>query len=158
MGFVTCKMKVAYLAMVVFLSANVWSAYANAEDNIYTGYFGNTALSGYDAVSYFEKGKAEKGSKKFILEHAGVNWQFSSEAHLNLFKLSPEKYMPQYGGFCAWAVAEKKTRASGDPEYWKIVDDKLYLNYDKKVQMNWLTDIDGYIKQGDINWPKMLEE
>ena len=130
----------------------------NAAENIYTGFFGNTALGGYDAVSYFEMSKAEKGNKNFATEHKGVVWHFSSEAHLNMFKRAPEKYMPQYGGFCAWAVAVKKTRASGDPEYWKIVNGKLYLNYDKKVQTEWLQDIEGHIAKGDDNWPTMLAD
>lgn len=155
-------MQKIYRLNIVGVIGFVWLAALSidglAADNIYTGFFGNTALGGYDAVSYFEKGKAEKGNKDFRIEHAGVYWQFNSEEHLQKFSQNPQGYMPEYGGFCAWAVAEKKSRAPGDPEYWKIVEGKLYLNYDKNVQQKWLQDIDGYIKQGDKNWPLMLAE
>ena len=129
-----------------------------AADAIYTGFFSNTALNGYDAVSYFEKGQPEKGDRRFRYEYRGVYWQFSSKAHLQDFKRAPQKYIPRYGGFCAWAVATKKARAPGDPQYWKIVDGELYLNYSEKVQRDWLLDVDGHIKQADKNWPEMLDE
>ena len=63
--------------------------------------------------------------------------------------------MPQYGGYCAWAVAAKKQRAPGDPKYWKIVDNKLYLNYDSSVQEKWLKDIPGFIEAADKHWLEM---
>nr|MDT0250760.1 YHS domain-containing (seleno)protein [Endozoicomonas sp.] len=117
-----------------------------ADDHIYTGWFSSKAVSGYDTVAYFTEGKPVKGSAKYKFEYLDVEWYFSSGEHLNLFKENPEKYMPQYGGFCAWAVAAKKTRAPGDPDYWKIVDNKLYLNYDRGVQDQWNKDIPGFIK------------
>ncbi len=126
----------------------------HAQD-FYTGFFSDLALGGYDAVSYFEKGEAEKGQKQFEVEYGGVKWRFHSEAHRQEFKRFPEKYLPQYGGYCAWAVSEKKSRAAGDPEYWKIVDGKLYLNYDRKVQELWLQDIPGHIERADLHWPQM---
>lgn len=138
------------------LSASVVNVLA--ADNIYTGFFGNTALSGFDAVNYFEEGKAQKGSKKYQANYMGAQWLFVSHEHLQLFEAQPEKYAPQYGGFCAWAVSAKKSRAPGDPEYWKIVEGKLYLNYNKDVQTDWLQDIDGHIRQADANWPQMLEQ
>ena len=73
----------------------------------------------------------------------------------DLFAADPEKYAPQYGGYCAWAVSQGYT-ASTDPEAWKIVDGKLYLNYSKSVQQTWEQDIPGNIAAGDGNWPKVL--
>ncbi|OED41659.1 YHS domain protein [Endozoicomonas sp. (ex Bugula neritina AB1)] len=125
---------------------------ALAANHIYTGWFSNKAVSGYDTVAYFTENRAVKGSPSFKYEYKGVEWYFVKAEHLALFKVSPEKYMPQYGGFCAWAVAVKKQRAPGDPNYWKIVDGKLYLNYDSSIQKLWMEDIQGFIKQADKNW------
>lgn len=137
---------------------SLWMTSAMAGDAIYTGFFSNKAVSGYDAVAYFTKGKPVKGKKQFTYTYKGANWLFSSQEHLDLFKQSPDKYAPQYGGFCAWAVGAKNARASADPEKWKIVDGKLYLNYDDGVQKKWLKDIPGFIAKGDTNWPTLLAE
>jgi hypothetical protein len=74
---------------------------------------------------------------------------------LNAFKANPSAFAPQYGGYCAWAVSQNYT-ASGDPNFWKIVNGKLYLNYDKSVQATWEKDIPGYIAKADRNWPGVL--
>lgn len=140
---------------VAALMLFVVSFNASAAKNIYTGWFSNKAVSGYDAVAYFKENKAVKGVPRFKYEYKGVEWYFSKAEYLELFKKNPEKYMPQYGGFCAWAVASKKQRAPGDPNYWKIVDGKLYLNYDNSVQQKWLEDVPGFIKKADKNWPEM---
>lgn len=126
-----------------------------ADKHIYTGWFSSKAVSGYDTVAYFTEGKPVKGSAKYKFEYLDVEWYFSSEKHLNMFKENPEQYMPQYGGYCAWAVAVKKQRAPGDPEYWRIVDNKLYLNYDSSIQDKWLKDIPDFIKAADKHWPEM---
>ena len=70
------------------------------------------------------------------------------------FAKAPDKYAPQFGGYCAWAVAHNYT-AGIDPEAWRIVDCKLYLNYSKDVQKKWEADIPGFIKAGTENWPKL---
>ena len=140
------------IAMFMLLTVSVHAAAANS---IYTGWFSNKAVSGYDTVAYFTEQQAVKGLPRFKYEYQGVEWYFSKAEHLSLFKDAPEKYMPQYGGFCAWAVAAKKQRAPGDPNYWTIVDGKLYLNYDSKVQKQWLEDVPGFIKKGDEFWPEM---
>ncbi len=141
----------ALLLVLMAMSFN-----ASAEKNIYTGWFSNKAVSGYDTVAYFEEGKAVKGEPRFKYEFQGVEWYFSNAEYLELFKNNPDQYMPQYGGFCAWAVAVKKKRAPGDPNFWKVVDGKLYLNYDRSVQDAWLEDVSGFIKKADKNWPDML--
>ena len=144
--------KLLRIATVLLMALSV---NAFADKHIYTGWLSSQAVSGYDAVAYFTQGKPVKGSAKYKFEHLGVEWYFSSAKHLSLFKQHPEQYMPQYGGYCAWAVAAKKQRAPGDPKYWKIVDNKLYLNYDNSVQEKWLVDIPGFIKAADKNWPEM---
>lgn len=131
---------------------------ARAGNDIYTGWFSNKAVSGYDTVAYFTESKAVKGNAKFKFKYLDAEWYFNSAENLERFKNNPDKYRPQYGGFCAWAVAAKKQRAPGDPNYWKIVDGKLYLNYDNSVQKQWLEDISGFIRKADENWPKMLDQ
>ncbi|MCG7497328.1 YHS domain-containing protein [Vibrio sp. Of7-15] len=129
-----------------------------AGDAIYTSFFSNKAVGGYDTVAYFTEGKPVEGVKSFKTEYKGAEWYFSSQKNLDLFIAQPEKYEPQYGGFCAWAVAAKNDRAPGDPKQWKIVNNKLYLNYDKDIKQLWETDIPGFIKTADQNWPTLLNK
>ena len=129
-----------------------------AADAIYTGFFSNNAVDGYDTVSYFTEGKPQKGKSEFITSYMDADWYFSSQENLDLFTANPTKYTPQYGGFCAWAVAEKNDRAPGDPNQFSIVDGKLYLNYDAQVKGLWERDVPGFIAQGDQNWPKLLKQ
>ena len=86
----------------------------------------------------------------------GADWRFASAANKAAFDADPEAYAPQYGGYCAWAVSQGYT-ASIDPQQWRIVDGKLYLNYDESVQTKWLADIPGFIAKADANWPAVLE-
>lgn len=115
---------------------------------------GSLAVDGYDAVAYFTDGKPVEGSKQFTHEWNGATWRFASAAHRDLFTADPAKYAPQYGGYCAWAVSNNYT-ADADPEAWAIVDGKLYLNYDAKVQGKWQRDVPGNIAKADANWPKL---
>jgi hypothetical protein len=129
---------------------------AHAKDApVYTGTFSNLAVGGHDAVAYFTEGKPVKGDKRYTLQHAGAEWRFVSPANRDTFAAAPDRYAPQYGGYCAWAVSQGYT-ASGDPQYWKIVDGKLYLNYDASVQAKWEKDIPGFVVRADRNWPSVL--
>ncbi len=92
------------------------------------------------------------GDAKFQTEWNGVKWYFSSASNRELFRSSPEKYAPQYGGHCAWAVAQGQL-AHGNPIVWKIVNGKLYLNFNKPVQSNWEKDTSNLIKKADAVWP-----
>jgi YHS domain-containing protein len=117
----------------------------------------NLAVQGYDLVAYFEDHKPIKGSDEFSFKHEAATYHFASKAHLNAFKKSPEKYLPQYGGFCAYGVS--RGYAVGiDPDAWSIVDGKLYLNYSPKVQKTWNEDKPGYIKKADANWPSIVDK
>lgn len=113
-----------------------------------------TALKGYDAVAYFKEGRAAKGKDEFRHDWLGAKWYFANAANRDEFAKTPERYAPQFGGYCAWAVGHGYT-ANIDPEAWKIVDGKLYLNYDKSVQKMWEQDVPGWIKKGNENWPKL---
>ena len=110
------------------------------------------AVNGYDVVAYFKDSKAVKGSEDLAFQWNNATWLFSSQENLEDFTMSPEKYAPQYGGYCAFGTAEGH-KAPTQPDAWTIVDGKLYLNYDKGVQSQWLKDTAGFILKADINWP-----
>lgn len=126
------------------------------EAPVYTGFLSNLAVSGYDPVAYFTEGRPVAGSPKYESRYQGATWRFANEADKKAFDANPAKYAPQYGGYCAWAVSQGYT-AKADPEAWKIVGGKLYLNYDAKVQKQWSQDIPGNIGKADSNWPKVLK-
>lgn len=144
----------AVLMTMIFGSFSV-SAWAG-KDPVYTGVFSSTALGGYDSVAYFTAGKPVKGSKQFSTRYEGAKWLFSSAENRAAFIADPTKYAPQYGGYCAWAVSQGYT-ASGDPTVWKIVDGKLYVNYNDDVGAKWSKDPQGFIKLANENWPTVLE-
>lgn len=122
---------------------------------VYTSRFGNVAVGGHDAVAYFRQGRPVEGSKAFTTLWQGAEFRFASAANLAAFKAEPARYAPQYGGYCAWAVSQGYT-ASGDPTVWKIVDGKLYLNYDAAIGRRWSGDIPGNIAKANRNWPNVL--
>lgn len=111
------------------------------------------AIRGTDPVAYFTEGRPVAGDPAFATERAGTTWYFVSAANRDAFVADPERYMPQYGGYCAWAVGAKNQTAPTDPDAWRIVDGKLYLNYDAAIQDRWLRDVPGFIQKADRNWP-----
>jgi YHS domain-containing protein len=131
-------------------------AQQSAKPPVFTEFRSNLALDGHDPVAYFKTGKPAKGSAEHALTWNGATWHFSSAENKAAFEAKPEAYAPQYGGYCAWAVSEGYT-AKGDPSHWRIVDGKLYLNYDHSVQRNWEKDVPGRIAKGDKNWPAVLK-
>ena len=115
------------------------------------------AIGGYDVVEYFNlsKGaKAVKGKSAFSTKYQNLTWYFKSQANLDKFKASPQKYIPKYGGYCAYAIAAKNKLVGPDANAWDIVDGKLYLNYSNKTLANWRKDTKGYISKGNTNWKK----
>lgn len=110
------------------------------------------ALKGYDAVAYFVDGRAVRGNAAFQHVVDGVTYRFASAAHRDRFAQEPQRFLPQYGGFCAWAVSRGYT-ADTDPLAWRIVDGRLFLNYDRSVQRQWEGDVKGNVAKGDANWP-----
>lgn len=114
-----------------------------------------SAASGYDVVAYFTESRPIDGSDAYTAGYEGATWRFSSAANRDLFVADPAKYAPQYGGYCAYAVALGST-ATTVPEAWKIVDGKLYLNYSTGVQRRWESEQSGYIASADSNWPSVL--
>lgn len=117
----------------------------------------DTAINGYDTVAYFTMGKPVKGQDALATEWMGAKWKFSSQANLDLFKANPEKYAPQYGGYCAYGVAQDNL-VKVEPDKFTIRDGKLYLNYDADVQAKWLKDPAGFIKAADTKFPALLKK
>lgn len=113
------------------------------------------AVGGYDVTAYFLEGKPVRGSKTHQLQYKGATWQFASGDALTRFKADPAAYEPQFGGYCAWAVSQGYI-APGDPEQWKVVDGKLYLNFNARAKELWEADQAGAIKRGQANWPGVL--
>lgn len=117
----------------------------------------DTAINGYDTVAYFTVGKPVKGLDSFVTDWMGAKWKFASQANLELFKASPEKYAPQYGGYCAYGVTQGYL-VKVDPDQFTVRDGKLYLNYDAGVQAKWAQDTAGFIKEADSKFPALLKK
>lgn len=120
------------------------------------------AIEGYDPVAYFSEGggKPLKGSDKITLTHRGVVYRFASEANKALFAKTPDKFEPQYGGWCAWAMAQGE-KVEVDPKSFKITDGKLYLFYKSffsDTREKWLKDEFVSTKKADANWKSILEK
>lgn len=130
---------------VLLLSASTLSAQAVNTDK------DGVAANGYDLVAYFTENDPVSGSPKISVTHAGATYRFSSEANRDLFAAEPEKYLPLYGGYCAYGVANGY-KVKTDPDAFSIVDGKLYLNYSTGVQRRWKQDIAGYVAKADSNW------
>jgi YHS domain-containing protein len=146
------KKLILFLIVGIGIAAAVWVGMNRAADfKPINADAENAAVRGFDTVAYFTEQKPVGGKKEFSHEWNGAKWFFSSEENKNLFVADPEKYAPQFGGYCAWAVSHGYT-ADGDPEAWKIVDGKLYLNYNQDVKKKWEAEQDKLIKDGEKNW------
>ena len=140
-------------AMFINLGAGV-SAHA-AKDPIYTSWRDNLGAGGYDVVS-FHQGNPIKGNADYVTDWNGARWRFGNQINLDTFLKDPEKYTPAYGGYCAWAVANDKL-AKGSPKHWSLVDGRLFLNFNAKIQSQWQADTAGFIMKADKNWPEILD-
>jgi hypothetical protein len=117
------------------------------------------AIKGYDVVAYFTENKAIKGSKDLVVFFQGATYFFSSDANKQAFKNNPSKYEPQYGGWCAYAMGHDGSKVEVDPETFKIIDDKLYLFYNKyfnNTLKTWSKDEVNLKMHADANWQKIF--
>lgn len=151
------KKLVAALALAVSV-ATVLPAGMALAGPVYTGLEGEVAVGGYDPVAYFTgDGTPAKGSPEFAVRHGNAVYHFASAANAETFRAAPQRYAPQYGGHCAWAMA-RGYLAPGDPLQSRVVDGKLYLNYNAEVKAMWVKDIPGFIASGDKNWPNFPDD
>lgn len=118
------------------------------------------ALSGYDPVTYFTKQKAVEGKKDIALLIEGITYRFANTQDRDLFKASPSKYEPQYGGWCAFAMGDNGKKVSVDPETFKLVNGKLYLFYNKffnNTKKSWDKNESNLKTKADANWNKFVQ-
>lgn len=114
------------------------------------------AIRGYDPVAYFTDGKPVLGNPSLSHTYQNATWFFADQKHLDAFKTDPEKYVPQYGGYCAFGLS-RGYKAPTDADAWTISDGKLYLNYNRNVRTEWDKDRPGYIGKADKNWPQIKQ-
>ncbi len=132
-------------------------ASVNGETNTSTGLTlegPGLAVHGYDVVSYFSDGEPAVGSAKFAAVHNGATYRFATEDHLAAFTEAPTKFVPAYGGYCAYGVSVG-AKFDGDPRLWRIVNNKLYLNLSEDIQATWAQDIPDNIEKADQSWPEI---
>lgn len=143
------KNRIAQFALLFVL----FSAVSFAQDK---GIFqkNGIAINGYDPVAYFTESKPIEGQEAYSWTWNDAKWLFSSSANLEAFKANPEKYVPQFGGYCAYGVSENH-KSPTDPNAWTIVDQKLYLNYSKKVKELWSKDVPTRIQKANEYWPTL---
>ncbi len=123
---------------------------------------GGFIAEGYDVTSYFDNNKAVEGKKSFVASHDGVKFKFSSQANLDKFKANPDKYVPQYGGYCAYALGTSGKKVDADPETFEIRDGKLYMFYNSwgiNTFKKWKSEGPEILRPiADANWEKVKYE
>lgn len=144
-------MRLLWIILIVSNSVVAQKDYFNVQSNY--------AAAGYDVVAYFS-GEIIKGSNKYVAEYQGVRYRFSSASNLNEFNVKPENYLPQYGGWCAYAMATKGDKVKINPKTFEIRNGKLYLFYNAyfdNTYEDWLDDgPEQLILKADKNWKKFL--
>ena len=114
------------------------------------------ALGGTDPVAYFRQGEAVAGLTDYALMWRGATWAFSTAETMEAFEMNPDAYAPQFGGYCAYALAQGSLSPTV-PEAWTIYQDQLYLNYSLDVRQEWQADIPGYLAMAAPQWPAILQ-
>lgn len=153
----TKPLALAAALSVALLGGFTSNAHAVAEINVAPGMTlkgPGIAVHGYDPVAYFTVGKPVQGSAEHSVVHGGATYRFANADNMKAFQANPAKYVPAYGGFCAFGVSVG-AKFDGDPRFWKIVDGKLYLNLNKKIQETWFKDIPGNIDKAEKSWTKI---
>ncbi len=141
--------KLIITSAIALSSVHAWAGDFFEKDNV--------AIRGYDPVAYFQAGKPVKGTPDYKFEHKGSMFHFSSQANRDVFAANPTRYAPQYNGFCAFGMASGY-KAAIDPNAFTVVNDKLYLNYNKDIQKQWSADVPGNVKKADGEWPKASQQ
>ncbi len=136
------------------------AALAGTETNVSSGLTAagpGLAVHGYDVVAYFTESRPKAGRAKYSTVYQDATYRFASAEHLEAFEAEPERYVPRYGGYCAYGVAVG-AKFDGDPRLWRIVDGKLYLNLNEDIQKTWERNIPRYIKKADRNWTRIANK
>ena len=144
-----------YAGLSVSLVLSPLTAFA-AADAVYTNWRDNVAAEGYDVVTFFS-GKPQLGKVEFTTRYDGADWFFYNQANKDLFLTNPDLFAPQYGGYCAWAVAKGKL-APGSPDYWHVEDGRLYFNYNARIKRRWHKKQTNHIRVADDRWPDLKDD
>lgn len=153
--------KLLNLLLVTVFTVSIASAQTQTDVRKKQFNLDNTALAieGYDPVAYFTQQKAIEGKKEIALTDNGVTYHFATTQDRDLFKANPTKYEPQYGGWCAYAMGAKGEKVEIDPQTFKLVDNKLYLFYNKffnNTKKSWDKDEANLKTKADANWAKTI--
>ncbi|OYQ47393.1 YHS domain-containing (seleno)protein [Flavobacterium aurantiibacter] len=135
---------------LIFKLMLLYASFLQAQTNQKNG----VAIEGHDPVAYFTMNKAVRGSKQLQAKFEDATYYFATIDNKRLFEENPRKYIPQYGGYCAYGMSNGY-KAPIEPEAFTIVDGKLYLNYNLEVRKEWQKERDERIKRADANWNKM---
>ncbi|KOY51744.1 YHS domain-containing (seleno)protein [Polaribacter dokdonensis] len=142
--------------VILFLSFSSVIFSQSIDYNTKRGY----VAEGFDVVAYFTESKPIEGKKDFTVTYSDVRFKFSKLENLKLFKSNPEKYIPQYGGYCAYALAVKGKKVSINPKTFEVRDGKLYLFYNKgktNTLQFWLNEGAKELQlKADLNWQKFI--
>lgn len=147
------KLALTFLATLCLLGMSTLTLAAKP---IYTDSSSQLAIGGYDTVAYFTQSQAIEGQATYKTQWKEATWQFSSQENLDLFLAEPDKYAPQYGGYCAYALAKNKLYKT-EPEQFTIVEGKLYLNLNHETAIKWRKKRNKYILKANTHWPKIIE-
>ena len=145
------KKKITTAILATFILLNVQAQ----KSSVYVAE--GKAIKGYDPVAFFTESKPVMGQDSLMLQWSGATWYFASRKNLEAFKMDPEHYAPQYGGYCAYGTA-KGHKAPTEADTWTILDGKLYFNYNQKVKELWSKDRPGLIKKADETWPMIKDK
>jgi YHS domain-containing protein len=151
--FHTAKLLLRTFAVICIGLTAISVSHAAENDTVFVE--AGVAIRGVDAVAYFTQGERVDGSADFTAEHGGGVWQFSSVENRDLFVADPTKYVPAYGGYCAYALSLGTHKVATDPDAWTIVDGRLYLNKTLRMRTLWQANIPARIEKADANWAKL---
>ncbi|MBL7699055.1 MAG: YHS domain protein [Chitinophagaceae bacterium] len=154
------RLLIAFALVYAFMvcDASAQSA-SKASAETYNVTSNHLAINGYDPVAYFTDNVAKEGKKELNFTYNGIVYRFSSMQHLQAFKSDPEKYKPQYGGWCAYAMGATGEKVDIDPETFKVLNGKLYLFYNRffnNTKKSWDKDEANLKQKADANWQKLV--
>ena len=145
----------ALVAVAVGAVAPLTSYAVKQTGGEYNTMYAGLGAKGYDVVNYFTDSKPALGSDKHEAVYGGVTWRFASKEHRDMFDANPEKYAPQYGGFCSWGAANGKLFDVDPANGWTIVDGKLYLNFNADLNKTFTKEAGKFIPKADKNWQSL---